>query len=62
MMNMLKRTAAILLLAMGVSQARINAQGDAQERTAYEQAARYANFRVSDLDAGNAEPQTKVNP
>lgn len=39
MMNLIKRTAANLLLAMGVSQAHADAQGDAQERTAFEQAA-----------------------
>jgi hypothetical protein len=31
-------------------------------RHMFTRSARYANFRVSVLDAGNAEPQTKVNP
>jgi hypothetical protein len=31
-------------------------------RHMFTRSARYANFRVSNLDAGNAEPQTKVNP
>lgn len=31
-------------------------------RHMFTRSARYANFRVSDLDAGNTEPQTKVNP
>ena len=54
MMNMLKRTAAILLLAIGVSQAHADAERDTQERTAYEQAAA-ANWQEVFSDAGTGD-------
>lgn len=54
MMKMHGRTAVILLLAMGVSQARADAGEDARERTAFEQATT-VNWQEVFSDAGTGD-------